>query len=195
MRYLKLFSILIILSVLIVSCKQEEKFDEKAYSAEFNGYSTEYLAGLKGILIKNMKEGGPLKAVKVCSDTAQALTNLYSDVMGITVKRVSYQNRNVNDTPDEFEKEAINKFAELHSQNNLTAETEILKKVKMNEKEVVRFAKPIFIEAPCLNCHGDANIISPAVAELIKEKYPNDKATGYKIGDLRGVISISKVLE
>ena len=67
-----------------------------------------------------MKSGGPLKAVKVCSDTAQALTNLYSDVMGIKVKRVSYQNRNINDTPDEFEKEAINKFAELHSQNKLS---------------------------------------------------------------------------
>ncbi len=44
----------------------------------------------------------------------------------------------------------------------------------------------------CLKCHGlpgkdiDANTLA-----LLQKKYPEDKATGYKLGDLRGAWKIS----
>jgi len=189
MKVVKIFSLVLIIGILISSCKQEDKFDQKSYSAEFRGYAKEYMSGLKSVLFKNMKEGGPLKAVSVCSDTASDLTKLYSSNLGIKIKRVSYKNRNIDNFPDKFEKEALNEFADLYSQNKLNSDTEIIKKV--NGNEIIRYIKPIIIEAPCLNCHGDTEIL-PEVSELIKQKYPNDKATGYKIGDLRGAISITK---
>ncbi len=191
MKTLKVFSMILILCGLFFSCKHEEKFDAKSYSAEFRGYAKEYMSTLKQVLIKNMKEGGPLQAVTVCSDTASELTTLYSEKMGINVKRVSYKNRNVGNTPDSFEKEALNEFEKLFAKNELKTDTEIIKKVDVNGKEVIRYIKPIIIESPCLNCHGDREIL-PEVSELIKQKYPNDKATGYKVGDLRGAISITK---
>jgi hypothetical protein len=39
----------------------------------------------------------------------------------------------------------------------------------------------------CLACHGDPQKdIQPAVLQTISKLYPDDKAIGYKEGDLRG---------
>lgn len=192
MKYL--IALLIVSALIFVSCKQEVKFDEKKYSEEFRGYAKEYLLGLKSVLMKNMHEGGPIKAVTVCADTASDLTKLYAETMNLEIKRVSFKNRNENNQPDNFEKESLKKFEELFAVNKINAETEIIKKVNVDGKESIRYVKPILVEAPCLNCHGSANEIIPEVKELIQKKYSNDKATGYKIGDLRGAISITKKL-
>ena len=37
----------------------------------------------------------------------------------------------------------------------------------------------------CLQCHGE--VLDPAVAGKIAELYPDDQATGFIDGDLRGV--------
>lgn len=42
------------------------------------------------------------------------------------------------------------------------------------------------MEAACLACHGEKD----SRPEFIKEKYPDDRAYGFKKGDLRGVISV-----
>jgi len=56
--------------------------------------------------------------------------------------------------------------------------------------------RPIFIAAPvCLQCHGEPAKLAPGVAEALKELYPDDQATGYSLGDLRGAISIRIPLE
>jgi hypothetical protein len=114
--------------------------------------------------------------------------------MKLEVKRVSFNNRNSENFPDEFEKEGIKEFEKLFAENKINSETEIIKKINVDGKESIRFMKPIIIEAPCLNCHGSENEIIPEVKDLIQKKYPYDKATGYKIGDLRGAISITKKL-
>ena len=54
--------------------------------------------------------------------------------------------------------------------------------------------KPILVQAPCLNCHGSREQIVPEVLQIIDKRYQNDKAVNYQIGDLRGAVSIQKVL-
>jgi hypothetical protein len=52
---------------------------------------------------------------------------------------------------------------------------------------------PIVISNPlCLQCHGapDAEI-APATLAAIRKLYPDDKATGYRSGDLRGLWSVT----
>jgi len=46
-----------------------------------------------------------------------------------------------------------------------------------------------------LNCHGSESELMPEVNSLIAQKYPDDKATGYRTGDLRGAVSIKKAIE
>ncbi|HEY4707998.1 MAG TPA: DUF3365 domain-containing protein [Thermodesulfobacteriota bacterium] len=49
-----------------------------------------------------------------------------------------------------------------------------------------RYTRPIYVEKACLACHGEKE----ARPRFIKDKYPDDKAYGYKEGELRGIISI-----
>ena len=55
-----------------------------------------------------------------------------------------------------------------------------------------RFMKAQAVEAVCLNCH--AAEIEPEVEAALKQKYPNDKARGYSLGQIRGAFSLSREL-
>jgi len=41
-----------------------------------------------------------------------------------------------------------------------------------------------------LQCHGARDKLAPGVADALKELYPQDQATGYAVGDLRGAVSV-----
>ncbi len=49
-----------------------------------------------------------------------------------------------------------------------------------------RYVRPIYVEPACLLCHGEKE----KRPEFIKKKYPEDKAFGFKPGDLRGIIEV-----
>lgn len=191
----KIFIYSIIL-IIVAACQNLEKDNNISveYETELAEHAGSYMSQLKSVLLSNMQEGGPLQAVSVCSDTAQLMSEEYSKKMDVFVKRSSFKNRNILNFPDNFESKAIKQFEEKLKTGNLTSETNIIEQSDVNGIKVVRYVKPILVEAPCLNCHGSKSQISKDVAEVIKQKYPKDKATGYKIGDLRGVISVTKQL-
>lgn len=60
--------------------------------------------------------------------------------------------------------------------------------VTVHEKGMYYTLMPIRVNSPlCLNCHGMVGEeIEKITYAKIKEKYPEDKATGYSMGDLRG---------
>lgn len=193
---IKKITLIILLSLIILACgdSKSSKVDPEDYKSELRTHAKEFMTELKTVLQKNMKEGGPLQAVSVCSDTAQLLTQKYAEISELTIRRVSLKNRNSNNTPNDFEESVLNDFESLFAAGKLTAEMEVIKQVTENDIEMIKYMKPIFIDAPCLLCHGQQSEILPQVAEIIKNNYPYDKATGYKIGDLRGAISIIKKL-
>jgi len=55
--------------------------------------------------------------------------------------------------------------------------------------------KAIPTQAMCLQCHGQPSDISERVRILILNEYPQDKAVGYSEGQVRGAISIKRLLE
>jgi hypothetical protein len=185
----------VLFSFLVACNKPDEKvIDTAKYETELGQHAQDYMMGLKSVLVANMQAGGPLQAVNVCSDTAQQMSVLYSETMKVKVKRASFKNRNEQNVPDEFEAKAIKLFEELKIDGELTAKSNLVETATIDGEQIVRYAKPILIDAPCLNCHGTESQISSEVAKVISEKYPNDKAKGYSIGDLRGVISVTKTL-
>jgi hypothetical protein len=185
----------VLFSFLVACNKPDEKvIDTAKYEAELGQHAQDYMMGLKSVLVANMQAGGPLQAVNVCSDTAQQMSVLYSETMKVKVKRASFKNRNEQNVPDEFEAKAIKLFEELKIDGELTAKSNLVETATIDGEQIVRDARPILIDAPCLNCHGTESQISNEVANVISEKYPNDKAKGYSIGDLRGVISVTKTL-
>jgi len=54
------------------------------------------------------------------------------------------------------------------------------------EGEFYRYTQPLFVKKACLRCHGDPADAPPEVIE----KYGDQKAFGYKVGDVRGIISV-----
>ena len=154
----------------------------------------EFMDSLQSILVKEMQTNGIVSAVSVCSDTAQVLTNNYGVNKGIYIKRVSFKYRNANNQPDEFETKALKYFDELRSSDKLTDTTEYFEVVDKEGVKNVRYMKPIIVQAPCLGCHGAVENIGTDVKAILNSKYPADKATGYQMEDLRGVVSIQKTL-
>ena len=58
--------------------------------------------------------------------------------------------------------------------------------VEIEGKGYKRYVRPIFVEPACLACHGEKD----KRPDFIVKKYPKDKAFDFKVGDLRGIISV-----
>ena len=188
-------STLFLFTFLLIGCtkKSEPNLTENV-KAGLRKDADEFMQSLKSILVKEMQTNGIISAVSVCSDTAQILTNNYGVNKGIYIKRVSFKNRNANNQPDAFETEGLKYFEKLLSNDELTEATEYVEVIDKEGVKSVRYMKPIILQAPCLSCHGKTENIGVDVKDILNKKYPNDKATGYNVGDLRGAVSIQKTL-
>lgn len=193
MKYLVKVSVLFFL-ILLLGCADKRTEVSEDQLEGMRATSVEFMKNLKGILISQIQNKGVLQAVSVCSDTAQVLTNNYGLQKGVFIRRVSLKNRNGNNFPDDFEKKVMNKFELLKQNNELDDNTEHIETVREGEYTYIRYLKPILIQAECLNCHGNPGDMITEVKDLIMKRYPDDKAVGYSIGDLRGAVSVKKAL-
>jgi len=155
----------------------------------------EFTRTIKTVLVNQMRSGGISAALTVCSDTAQMLTIDFASLKEISIKRISFKNRNENNYPDPFEFQGLKYFEEMNEKGILKEGSEYVKIVNENNGDFIRYLKPIFVGDVCLNCHGDPNLFSPEVKALLNKIYPNDKAIEYKNGELRGAVSIQKKIE
>jgi len=194
MKNYKLF-FLPVLIILLLSCKENKKEVSDDQLNAMRVSASDFMRDLKSVLVKQIQNEGILEAVTVCSDTAQVLTNNFGVERGIYIKRVSLKNRNPNNFPDDFEKRILNQFELLHQNNQMNNDTEYFEIVSEGDYDYLRYMKPIIVQAECLNCHGSQSDIMPDVKNLIAQNYPVDKAVGYEIGDLRGAVSVKKVVE
>jgi hypothetical protein len=194
MRLIFIVSI-VLSSFFLIQCSENKHEVSENQLAGMRTTATDFMKELKGVLIEQIQTGGVLQAVSVCSDTAQILTNEFGLSKGLFIRRVSLKNRNTNNYPDDFEKGVLNRFQLLHQNNELTSETEYAEITTEDDIKYLRYLKPIVIQAECLNCHGNESDMMPEVNKLITQKYPDDKAKGYKTGDLRGAVSIKTAIE
>ena len=156
--------------------------------------SSSFLFKFKSALQGAMKEGGPLHAVSYCSSKVPTLTKEVKASLpaGVEFKRTSWKVRNSQNKPDEYEVEALTYFEEqIRSGMPEDAPAFYLQKTKSE----YRYYKAIKIQPVCLTCHGEKQMLSGELQEVLEEKYPFDKATGYKVGELRGLLRVSMPLE
>ena len=145
---------------------------------------TVFQGALSSKLQAAMQAGGPVNAIDVCSKEAQLIAQQTSTQHTVMVKRISGKPRNLIDTADAEEIKVLAEFAmELKQQADSP-----LEKLVTASNGKLRYYKGIVIQPLCLNCHGDN--LAPAVLEVLQERYPEDKAIGYKIGDLRGAFVV-----
>ncbi|HUX62307.1 DUF3365 domain-containing protein [Sulfuricella sp.] len=152
------------------------------------GYAKQLRSGLMEQMSKNGPEGG----IAACSVKAAQLGAETSTKTGWSVKRVSSKARNPLAMPDAYEQEVLNGFEkEIASGKEDASRYEV---VREGGIRYARFMKAVRVEAMCLTCHGGSEV-PPNVEQKLSEQYPHDTARGYKVGDLRGALSIKVKLD
>lgn len=150
--------------------------------------------GLKEKLMTAMKNGGPVAALDVCNIDAPKIAAERSQASGMDVGRTALKVRNPNNAPDDYEKRVMEGFVSDLKAGADAAKLDRAEVVTQDGKKVFRYMKPIMTAAkPCLACHGST--LNPAVTSKIEELYPEDQATGFSAGDMRGAFTVTKVLE
>ena len=155
--------------------------------------SNELMETVRGLLLQEIQKGGFSSAVRVCSELAQEMTNRFSRQTGHYLRRVSLRYRNPKNAPDAYEQGKLQAFDHLNREKKLSGEYwEVVQEPGL---EYLRYMKPLTVAPLCITCHGPKENIPSGVQAILKEKYPEDQATGYLVGDLRGAISVKIVLQ
>ncbi len=148
------------------------------------------LKKLLGEVTTSLEEKGPAATIKYCSERAYPLTDSVSEAFGVKIKRTTFKYRNPKNKPDKYEEEALRYFEKFFKEGKKPPK-HYVQKVKMGDKLVYRYYFPLKVLKLCLSCHGTpGKDIKPEVYEVIKEKYPEDRAINYKEGDFRGVVRV-----
>ena len=128
---------------------------------------------LSGKLMDAMSTGGPAAAISVCKVQAPEIAKRVSEEHGLTIGRTGVRLRNQSNIAPEWASELV--------------------EAKVTEPSFVMLSNgnagallPIKLQTQCVMCHGLEDQITPDVKKQLTELYPEDRATGFNEGDLRG---------
>lgn len=182
--------------VLLYSLSFTVSADMDLYKAEAKKITSAFFNELKDELAKGLKAGGPVTAISVCNSLAPAITKKHSENTGWYVGRTSLKLRNPDNTPDAWETKVLLHFEERRSSGESAETLAYAEIVEEGGDEYFRFMKGIVMppleEMPCLKCHGEN--IDLETATTLDNLYPQDKARGYKAGQVRGAFTLKKKL-
>jgi hypothetical protein len=158
-----------------------EEPDHSEFEALARAATNRLQLQLKQELEEAVVGDGPAAAVEICSRRAAEVTRDVSERTGLEVRRVSLQNRN--------------------PQNQATAgEASVLAlmaaRADLADTMIVRDGRPLYVRAirigtpVCLQCHGQRSELGEGVAETLDALYVDDRATGFREGDLRGAFVV-----
>lgn len=140
-----------------------------------------YLAGVQDIINTDPLSGNKvfkgLNPARVGSQIAHRI----SKSTPYTIRQISLKYRNPHNAPDDFETAVLKNMEKQKPQDAFSGES-----LDVNNKKIFRYIDPLYIEEECLQCHGEP------LGEFDISGY---KKEGYKIGDLRGAISVIAPLE
>lgn len=144
--------------------------------------------GLKQALFSElgaaMGRGVP-SAIEVCQTRAPAIAAGLAKE-GVRVGRATRRTRNPANRAEGWTVDAIAHFEDLHARAQPLA-TARFSRVLPDGR--IGYAEPLVIQELCLTCHGKE--LAPDVREALATRYPEDRATGYAAGDLRGVVWVA----
>jgi hypothetical protein len=157
--------------------------------AQSRGLAQQLGAELKGELSRAMTERGPVAAIAVCRDRAPEIAARLSQQSGAQVSRTALRVRNPANAPDELQRALLEQFSYELASGKFTGPLEAAFEINRGGHVERRFMRAIPMEALCVTCHGKA--LAPEIAAAIAEEYPNDQATGFEPGQLRGAFSVT----
>jgi hypothetical protein len=163
--------------VSLAACaKPAPALDDAAVTAKATAAIGPFKSGLKAEL-QGALARGPDQAIEVCASRAPVLAAEHSTA-DVRVGRSAKKLRSAANAPPAWLGPVMDDLAKLPSGST--------------EHRVVRlpsggygYAEPIWVQKPCLQCHGEN--LAPSVDATLRAKYPADAARGFREGDFRGV--------
>ena len=139
---------------------------------------------LSSQLGKAVAQAGLTNAITFCSVHGIAITSSVGVTNQVELRRVTQQPRNPQNRADTNELALIQRF-----QAQLAGGVSPKPIVTTNRGGHLTCYAPIVLKLPlCLSCHGQPGAdINADVMDLLKQNYPQDEATGFRMGQLRGL--------
>jgi rubrerythrin len=128
---------------------------------------------LLATLTDEIQRVGVAGAIGVCQTEAPRIAQAVGEERGVAIGRTSWRLRNPENTPPAW------------AVGLLQDRPDSARQVVADDGRV-GVLHPIFIMPACVQCHGEPNDLAPGVAAALAQRYPEDEATGFSAGDLRG---------
>ena len=162
--------------VALAACNQSDSFEPEIARAD------EAMLALSTRLIEalttELERSGASGAIHVCRDSAPAITSEVSSDSGVTVARTSHRLRNPDNAPPEWARDIVASGAGTKVEDATQHVVDL--------EDRIGVIRPIGTLGMCTTCHGNEASMEPELVERIAESYPEDAATGFEVGDLRG---------
>lgn len=179
----------------LISCSQPKQETESVevadavdlvqLKADYDTIATSSQKALMMNVAGAIKKGGTEYAVEFCNEKAMPITDSLSKQHHVSISRITNQTRNSSN----YLKTDTDKAVFKSFEDNSSLVDSLVK-----EGEKYAYYKRINTALPtCVKCHGNPESdIEPATYTKIKTLYPNDKAIGYSMDELRGLWKIEK---
>lgn len=184
---------LLFAAVLLLAAGPARAQDLEAYRAGAMAAIQQLRSEMMTLLQETMKAEGPAGATGVCRHLAPQISERIEAETGWTIRRTALRARNPANAPREEEKGVLLSFLARNLAGQSPAQLETIRLIERDGEPTVHYMRAIPTMEPCLACHGEK--LTPEVAAAIAENYPDDQATGFKVGDIRGAFSLYKPLK
>ena len=185
-------SLALILALLLTGMMgaRAEDSSQQAFDRDAQAAIKELATSLKSSLMAAMNDGGPAEAVSVCNLIAPSLAAEISKKYGLEIGRTSLKVRNPANEADAWETDVLQRFETRLASGEAIQKLTFKEKVDSESGSQWRMMKAIPTDKVCLSCHGKK--IAEPIQAKIEAHYPDDLATGFKLGDIRGAFTVKR---
>jgi Protein of unknown function (DUF3365) len=125
-----------------------------------------------------LSRGGPGSAMAFCHLDSTYVAQRVGRTEGIGAGRTSDRLRNPTNAPKPWAAALV--------KANAGKEARSVEGFAVDLGDRVGLLRPIAERAMCDGCHGPADKLSPAVRSALQDRYPVDRAVGFRDGEIRG---------
>lgn len=176
-----------VLACSLLSCtgSEPDPVEVAAATARAEASAHSLTSALIGELTKALESGSAAEAVNVCAEVAQSITIRNGGEDGFAIRRTALRLRNAVNAPEDYERSVLERWSTEADPQDWA---EVVESAGGSE---LRWMRPIRLMPTCTPCHGTPDVqILPETLGVIRNRYPDDQATGFAPGDLRGAISV-----
>ena len=163
------------LLVLSIGCSGPETSVSERDMERASQVLAPYKTQLKGTLMEALEEG-PEVAIGVCQSQAPLIAASVAPP-GVTLGRTSHRLRNPENAPQPWMRPLLTTYLDNPGDQPPRA-------VDRGDG-TFGYVEPILMQPPCETCHGPT--VEASLGRELKVLYPDDEATGFVTGELRGL--------